>query len=165
MYQSRRPIGVVVKYYCTARAKTTYSTGSRISSWPEKPVGIDCVRALTASAPHTIAVTKASPSSFDNIIYAGLNAKRHVPETWPSLDIFCRTGCGSSYMSTMASDSTTVARRKHVPGTRVFNWQSFDNQGARHLVRRPMTACQACKWCFMVVSRPPPLGKNQSARK
>ncbi|KAH8799096.1 hypothetical protein F5884DRAFT_742654 [Xylogone sp. PMI_703] len=37
------------------------------------------------------------------------------------------------------------SRKRQIPGTLVLNWQSIENPATRSLVRRPMTACGACR--------------------
>ncbi|KAE8367278.1 hypothetical protein BDV27DRAFT_76110 [Aspergillus caelatus] len=38
-----------------------------------------------------------------------------------------------------------TSRRKQIPGTLVLNWQSPETQASKPLIRRPMTACEACR--------------------
>lgn len=40
---------------------------------------------------------------------------------------------------------SSQSRKKQIPGTLVLNWQSPERQAAKPLMRRPMTACEACR--------------------
>lgn len=37
------------------------------------------------------------------------------------------------------------SRKKQIPGTLVLNWQPSERQAAKPVMRRPMTACEACR--------------------
>jgi len=40
---------------------------------------------------------------------------------------------------------SSQAQRQQIPGTLVLNWQSPSKQPSKPLIRRPMTACEACR--------------------
>ncbi|EIT81835.1 hypothetical protein AO1008_08037 [Aspergillus oryzae 100-8] len=44
-----------------------------------------------------------------------------------------------------AGGISPTSRRKQIPGTLVLNWQSPETQASKPLIRRPMTACEACR--------------------
>ncbi|KAB8224868.1 hypothetical protein BDV33DRAFT_187854 [Aspergillus novoparasiticus] len=44
-----------------------------------------------------------------------------------------------------AGGISPTSRRKQIPGTLVLNWQSPETQPSKPLIRRPMTACEACR--------------------
>jgi hypothetical protein len=43
------------------------------------------------------------------------------------------------------SQSARASRKREIPRNFILNWQCPGTQGAKPLVRRPMTACEACR--------------------